>query len=307
MDHLSASKFTVDVVSPQFPCGAAWLANALLELEVPLPELWGFDTSREWAHGADGASRYIAEDLPWRQTLASLRLGRVFTHRRDVRPRFSHFFPWQFIPAHCVVLIVRDPRDALYSEWQRHRRNLQLPPDVDLPDFLQQPFFSGPISMVDMLWLHLGSWLALRRQWAERIFLLRFEDWKHDPVGTLGNVARWMGLSPSDSELACAAAASDVRHLQEAEIALRKVDSNAREFNRRGMPLEWHESWKPTWHAALGPHWQRPLQEMNYSALAIEGKTKLTLDMASVFAWHGLKDPAEIARWTRILSCWSSD
>ena len=39
---------TVEVVSPDFPCGAEWLANALLEFSVPLWSLWGFDTRDEW-------------------------------------------------------------------------------------------------------------------------------------------------------------------------------------------------------------------------------------------------------------------
>src|SRR6185369_11155352 len=100
--------YTIEVISPQFPCGAAWLANALLELRVPLWHLWGFDTRQEWAVNENGGFSYAAEHLPWRQTLASLRLGRVFHFQDDIRPRFSHALPWQIDLGSPIILIVRD-------------------------------------------------------------------------------------------------------------------------------------------------------------------------------------------------------
>ena len=116
-----------------------------------------------------GEGRYVAAHLPWRQTLASLQIGRTFRFRDDIRPRFSHALPWELPLSSRVVLIVRDPRDCLYSEWQRQRQNLHLPTAITFEKFVDQPFFDGPISIADMLWLHLHSWLAYRRAHPESV------------------------------------------------------------------------------------------------------------------------------------------
>ena len=149
---------TAEIVSPQFPCGAAWLANALLELSIPIRDLWGFDTAQEWSRNADGTYTYTASRLPWRQTLASLREGRSFNFREDISPRFSHDWPWQCGISKPVILMVRDPRDALYSEWRRHQRNLGLSSTVPFVAILvERARCSGVLTTASFTVAGLGS------------------------------------------------------------------------------------------------------------------------------------------------------
>ena len=299
---MKSPSWTVDVVSPQFPCGAAWLANAFLELDVALPELWGFDTGREW-NCHDGLSTYVATDLPWRQTLASLRVGRTFHFRPDVQPRFSHAFPWKPDIAPRIVLITRDPRDALYSEWQRHRRNLQLPASTGFKEFVQQPFFGGPISNIDMLWLHLHTWLTLRKDHPARIYVLRFEDWKHDPLGALSSLMDWMGFSIAESAGRRATEASDVRHLQTIEAGLEAKDRNCRQFNRRGAANEWRESWDALWFEVFGTHWPAVFKALDYDYVPSAGQAaaRLNFDATDVLAWRDLRDPVLVSKWRQVI------
>jgi hypothetical protein len=294
--------FDMDVVSAQFPCGAAWLANAMLELQLPLRQLWGFDTSNEWTIVKPGLWRYSAEHLPWRQTLASLRMGREFRFRDDLHPRFSHAFPWQLDMCPKVVLMVRDPRDALHSEWRRHLQNNGLAANTGFVEFLRQPFNGGPISNIDMLWLHCCSWIAVLQSNSNAVYLLRFEDWKRRPVRSLGDVCQWIGLPTSPAELASAAQASEVSHLQRIESDLLAANPLSRQFNRAGLVEEWRSVWQSQWNAAWGSHWQPILDALGYPAIESEVAVQPSFCLDQVLEWRGLKDPDLLVYWKEVLT-----
>jgi len=292
---------TVEVVSPEFPCGSAWLANCLFESGVPAWHLWGYDTRNEWTEQQAGRFQYSAGWLPWRQTLASLTPGRIFDFRRGIEARFSHEWPWQVALNRRIVLIVRDPRDALYSEWRRHRRNLQLSASVDFPSFLRQPFFGGPICVVDALWLHLRSWLIYRNALPAKFLLLRFEDWKREPVGELGRVCAWLGIQIENGDLERAVAASDVRKLLSIEDALVAAKPDAPRYNRRGRAEEWRTAWQPEWMLEMGRHWDPVIAALGYEPLPAGRNVEPAFDIVRVLAWRGLSDPVRVNVWRELL------
>lgn len=295
------ARFNLNVVSPQFPCGAAWLANAFIELGVPLWDLWGFDTRAEWCREDDGRYRYVAAHTPWQQTLSSLRLGAAYDFDPALQPRFSHGFPWQCELDHPTVLIIRDPRDALYSEWQRQLRNRQLAADTSFGTFLKHPFFEGPISNLDLLWLHLHSWQVILQEPTQHVAILRFEDWKAAPEQMLQETCSWIGLQASTEALQRAAQASDVRHLQQVEQRLLQEDPQARQFNRRGQAYEWRSTWESDWFQALGDHWQPLLDGLGYEPGLVAGRWTRCFDLDEVLHWRGLTDTASRIRWARRL------
>jgi len=299
---MNSAPYTVDIVSPQYPCGSSWLANALLEMQVLLRHLWSFETAGEWEHDSNGDSRYVAQHLPWGQTLPSLRLDRAFRFRRDVRPRFTHLYPWQLEPCSRIVLMVRDPRDALYSMWQWQQHNEQYPPSIPFVEYLASPFYGGPISIIDMLWLHLRSWLSLRGDESRQVYVLRFEDWKRDPVGELGAVTRWMGLDCDQSVLRRAAVASDVSNLHRIEREVAREIPNARRFHRLGQPEEWRVAWKADWSEALGRHWQPVYRALGYAPPSRTGSTVPAFDLNQVLAWRDLTEPSLVQLWHHRLS-----
>ena len=291
---------TIEVVSPEFPCGSAWLANCLFELGVASWHLWGFDTRHEWTHCGSGRYRYIAGDGPWRQTLASLRPGAEFVFDESIVTRFSHEFAWHRTPARQVVLMVRDPRDALYSEWQRHRTNLGLPGLVQFPEFIASPFFGGPVSMADALWLHLKGWLSYRMAMPARVLVVRFEDWKREPVAALRRICKFMRLDRDDATLERASAASDVRRLQAIESGIAASTSNVRRFNRRGEPYEWRSAWHESWFQHLGRRWMSVLDALDYPRHDAHVAAD-SMDLTTALQWAGLLDPERIRIWQRLL------
>jgi hypothetical protein len=294
---IGSEAISADVISPQFPCGAAWLANALLELGVELPSLWGFDTAREWRQSGISEQTYIADEQPWRQTLASLRPGRTFALQPGQRVRFSHAFPWQIAGERRRILLLRDPRDALHSEWQRQRRNLGLPESVDLPGFSELPFFDGPISQIDMLWLHISCWLPQTQNADDQTLLLRFEDCKQTPHETLARVADWLGIETSEPAITKAVEASRVEHLQRVEAELAPT-AGSRIFNRAGLPFEWLQRWPAHWHSAFGAHWQAVLLACDYPPLQAADGPPPNVDFDRVLTWRELHDIELRAQWS---------
>jgi hypothetical protein len=282
---------TVEAVSPEFPCGTAWLANCLLELRVPIWRLWGFDTRSEWIEASGGTHRYVATHDPWKQTLAALRPGRTLRFRDGIAARFSHDWPWQLADCARIVLVVRDPRDALHSQWHRHRDNHGLDPAVSFGEFVQRPFFEAPFSSVDMLWLYLYRWLSYCDRHPGEVLVLRFEDWKHEPETVLRGVCDWLGLEVSAGEIRDAAAASEVRRLQNVEEEIRKRDPHARRFNRRGQAEEWRDTWQHDWYATLGPHWAPVMAGFGYPPLLRTNSALQAPDLADLLRWQGVLEP----------------
>ena len=294
---------TVEIVSPDFPCGAEWLANALLEFSVPLWSLWGFDTRDEWLDRGDGTFTYAAHHRPWRQTLASLHVGRMFRFRDDVRPRFGHPWQWQVEASMRTILIVRDPRDALHSEWRRHQRNLDLDPSIQFPEFVARPFFTAPVSVNDMLWLFLVVWIEAARERAGTMLTLRFEDWKEDAVRELERVDRFLELGCSRERLIAAAGASDVGILKRLEDAIALSDPTARQLNRRGQPHEWKEVWKPEWNDVFDQRWESVFSSLRYDVPErLSATSSAAVDVEKLVPWWQEQGDADEAGMRTMLA-----
>lgn len=240
----------VDILSPEFPCGAAWLANCLLELNVPLWHLWGFDVRGEWVHCGAQRYRYAAQSLPWRQTLPSLVPGREFLFRARPLPRFTHDVASVLDGDRPAILFVRDPRDALYSEWRRQSSNGGPAAGTTFEKFLAMPYYHYPVSYRDYLLLHLRLCKAALAQRPHRV--VRFEDYKAAPQQTLRDATRFLSLDATDRQIALATQHSDFGLLKRVEDVLADRGELRRQFNRRGKAFEYRETFTPGMHRAVG-------------------------------------------------------
>ena len=139
-----------------------------------------------------------------------------------------------------VWMLVRDPRDALYSWYQYHRGFAQLPwervPDT-FEEFLVKPFFIGvpPVA----------AWTAFYSDWSERgrrcqhFTILRFEDLKRDAVATMRDALKPLRLTYPAPELERAAGRSTFTTMRRHEDSV--ADDNARVM-RSGAVDGWR-SW----------------------------------------------------------------
>jgi hypothetical protein len=156
-------------------------------------------------------------------------------------PRFvkSHLTPrfHRDRPLLGVWILVRDPRDALYS-WYRFRTEFVRDPLDRLArsfdEWLCRP---GPTGLD-----RLDDWADFYHRWLwhsarlPRSVITTFEDLKHDPVPALRTALRTFGVSTTDKAIAEAALRSDFRTVRRREEDRGGAGPG---ILRRGQPEEW--------------------------------------------------------------------
>jgi Sulfotransferase domain len=229
-------RYDVDLVSPEVPSGAAWLANCLLELGISVWKPWGSDDSTQWETLDGLRCRYVGGDNGWSRVLPALRHGRVFRFRPSPCVRAHHTWPDVYPSTTRRILFVRDPRDALYSSWHRKQRSGAIAATVDFVDFCGSPFFHFPISWQDHLLLFLRvAWLAAERDGAR---VVRFEDYRRDPSGTLEGVLGHLQVDVQPPALRAAVEASSIDRVKAEDRRLASLGIVDSTLVRGGAPGE---------------------------------------------------------------------
>jgi hypothetical protein len=202
----------IHLVSPWAPSGVAWLLNALLELGVPIFR----DSVRPtWLPSAEGFTLSPHED-DLKRHLPSLSARDHFEFQTDLRLRWSHQWPRVANTSAPIILLVRDPGDALLSLYRRFHS------DVSLSEFLSTPTrpmfatkgFEPGLPPADEWALFVMLWHRLMGQ---RGLLVRFEDLKRQPVVALRPIVQYLGINATDAQLAVAAERSSFEKAHAAE------------------------------------------------------------------------------------------
>jgi hypothetical protein len=244
-------RYDVDVVSPEMPCGAGWLATALLELGVPLWKPWGIRDESLWEHRGERRYRHVCAGSSWSRLVVGFEDGREMDFRSAPVPRFSHAWPGLAAPLPALVVVVRDPRDTLYSAWRRGLRSGQLAGGIPFEEFVAAPFHHRPVSWTGYLALFLTLW---RRAAAGRHHLvLRFEDAKADPRETLRRVLRYLAIEAAAAEIDRACEVADHATIKSIEQRLIADGIVPTPFLADGIPYEHRRHFDRAMHAAIGP------------------------------------------------------
>ncbi|MET0229925.1 MAG: sulfotransferase domain-containing protein [Rhodanobacteraceae bacterium] len=217
-DRPGFPRYTIDLVSPEAPCGAGWLANCLIELGVPAWKQWNTDDRAHWIDLGDSRFRYGLAGSPWSRVLPSLVDGREFAFRAGEAVRVHHVWPDAYPRADRTILFVREPIDALYSAWHRQRRLATIAPDLDFPAFCASRFHHYPVSWADYLLLFLRVWRRALREFGGTV--IRFEDYRRDAAGTLASALRALDNVVSPAEATRAIEASSLERVRAADQRL---------------------------------------------------------------------------------------
>lgn len=257
--------YDLDIASAELPCGASWIGSVLLELGVGLWHAWGADSSGEWQALGGSRWRYQRVDEGWTRLLPGLRHGREFRLRKRPVPRLGHHWPGQY-PALPALLVVRDPRDALFSAWRRERAAGNVDPDIDFAAFVASPFRHWPLSWAGYLALHTQAWRAVV---ARRGLVLRFEDCKRAPLEAATRVLDFLGLRVSRAQLLAAVAASEHREVAAAEQRLLDLGIAPTRLLASGTAEEWRGHFAMDMHAALPAWLWRAFAPLGYRPLTV--------------------------------------
>jgi len=259
--------YNAEIISPQLPCGAGWLGNCLLELGVSLWQPWDKPTNPMWQHLGNFQYRYKDRSdriSTWRQTLPALKAGRVFTFSPNLVPKISHRRKRALPGEHRTILFVRDPRDALYSEWKRQCINAEGF-NLSFEQFAKGPFLNQPYSYLQYLKQFLQDW---REELANTSHLiLRFEDYRTAPEGTLSSALDYFSLHRSTNQIADALRASDFHIGKAIETKRRESGKLRTQLYRAGVPLEYKHSFSPDMLALFSPDFDSLFEWLGYEVV----------------------------------------
>ena len=200
--------YDVDIVSCPLPSGAAWLFSCLLELGVPAWKPWNADTRLEWQPRGGFRYRYWCAGNPWSRLAPALVSGREFIFSAAPVPRYTHGWPGAHPGCARTILVVRDPRDALYSAWRRDEASHGLD-GASAARFIA--YANGSDS--EQTRRRADHWDRFHAAWLERLaakscLILRFEDFKRRPLSALAACCGFLGLSAGTDAVKSAIAAS---------------------------------------------------------------------------------------------------
>lgn len=239
--HPEFPEYDATIVSPELPCGASWLASCLLELGVPLCKPWGIDNRDHWKSLGGRRYRYECPGSSWSRLVPGLVHGREFVWRRSPVPRFTHSWPGWLQLTSRPVLFVRDPRDALRSDWLRKRRAGQIDPDMDLHRFIESPAEGLLVSRRDALVLFLVAWCQVLAR-SSSALILRFEDYKSNPSATLDQALDFLDVASSRRARDSALRESDHARVVSAERRLLAAGSVPTALLGEGRAFAWQDA-----------------------------------------------------------------
>jgi len=236
------------IVASYGGAGQTLLANILLEIglnyvnpatEVLLP---------------DGGSVPAEESLSYRGRFAAVHArdnaGTTGSGRWGPRLVKTHLFPEEFSGRDFagVWLLVRDPRDALYSFYRFRQEFAEVPwefvPD-SFEEFLRTDDQTGRRPVNDWTTFYL-TW-ARRAERCRFSTVTRFEDLKRDGVATVRTALRALGVEVPEADLERAVEASGFERMRAHEDSVAALDRdkvNAR-IMRKGAVEGWREWMTP--------------------------------------------------------------
>ncbi len=257
--------FTFDVISPELPCGVAWLANCFLELNIPVWKPWDIETKNEWQRLAPFHYQYTARQLPWKQTLPALQ----YLHEYQFNPKhaacFRHQWPLAYENKRQLILFVRDPRDALYSHWRRAKHN-DPAFNLTFEAFVHSRYFHYPVSFREYQLLFLQLWKNYLSNYDHLV--IRFEDYKADAKQTLKKVLDFISVEAGEDQINRALAHSDFSVLKNIEDRLEKRGLLERRFNYTGTAFEYQQRYTPMMHDCIGSDFDPIYQWLGYTNYA---------------------------------------
>jgi hypothetical protein len=258
-------EFTFGVVSPELPCGAAWLANCLLELNISAWHPWDIEVDNEWKRLGPFHYQYAAQELPWQQTLPALKYLREFQFKPGYVAHFCHRWPIEIETKRPLIFFVRDPRDALFSHW---RRTIHNEPMINLSfeDFVRSRYHQHPFSFRDYLLIFLQLWKKYLSQ--SDHLIVRFEDYRQDARKTLKRVLSFLGIEAAIDKISRAIACSDFSAIRRVEDRMERNGSLKRRFNYSGTAFEYQNTYTSVMHDCLGADFDEVCKWLGYATWA---------------------------------------
>lgn len=220
----------IHLVSSAEPNGLTWLLNVLLALDVQIEQ--NFDSTM-WEKDEENEFVLKEHHLSLFCYLPELHRSTSFKFSNDVIFSWSHKWAHEYSQHGFdqIFLFVRDPRDALFSQYRR----ISYPGDY--ANFLKVPHLPFLLNPID-------SWRWFHKIWLSHpdISILRFEDFKGEPLKSTENLFLQLNLPYSQSQIVHAIESSSIENAKKAQDSYLKMNLNEKLTYRpihSGKPQEW--------------------------------------------------------------------
>ena len=160
----------------------------------------------------------ISRVVPWIETSGALGINLDAEQKANPRAFKSHL-AWDEIPqGGRYIVVIRDPKDALYSLYRFMEGWFFEPGSISLDDFAREFFIKDR-----GYWKHLGSWWPRRDD--DDVLLMAFEHMKLDLSGTIERVADFIDIKLDD----------ELKRITEQKASLKFMQEHGNRFDDRLM------------------------------------------------------------------------
>ncbi len=220
------------IVSPRAPSGLSWVNNCFLELGIRtyMSDLSGED--KMWIK--DQGYYYLNPQLnDTKKWLPVLSKSEKFIFNSEIEAEWTHDWPTAKHDGHKIIFFIRDPRDALFSLYQRTGAKIKF------SEFIRFLEPNTLLSVIENWYLFNQCWLSHKN-----LKVFRFEDYKINAHQTLGNILKFIEFEETETLINRAVIASDfnlARKSEEDYIKNNPRDLDKAIVNRNGKSGYWKD------------------------------------------------------------------
>lgn len=195
------------------PTGMSWLDNCLLELGIKVSTQNNNQT--RWTEDDGYFFPSIELGLKTQAWLPILSKKNRFQFRTDVEVETGHDWNEKKFSTSPVILFVRHPMDALYSNYKRFSVEMKFSEYVNTLDHVTC------LNKID-------EWCLFHKAWLNHgnLKVVKFEEYKKNPEKTLRNALEFIGVSYSADLITKACEESSFAKAKEAEKNFRDAQIN---------------------------------------------------------------------------------
>jgi hypothetical protein len=210
--------------------GVAWLLNFFLELDVlvyrgnSVDDTWDFDGKKY---------RLRDDQAVLKQWCPVLTEKNEFEFKENIAIKWMHEFPRRQLLKGKIILLTRDGRDTIYSQFKRE--NIFS----NFKEMLAAGIGPFNLNPADTWALMNYSWLNAVKK--ENLFLIKFEEIKQIPRPVLDNLLNFLEIERDKKSVERAIEASSFERAKKFEKEYRDSASKTQFnlVNRKGAVGEW--------------------------------------------------------------------
>jgi len=210
--------------------GVAWLLNFFVENNILVYR--GKNVVSTWKVVNNNYELQDGQNV-LKQWLPCLSEKKSIKFSDNVSIKWSHEFPDAKNSRQKTILLVRDGRDCIYSQFKREEKHTNF---YGMLKNGTEPFNLNP----SKTWA-LHNYLWLKKIPKDEIFVIKFEDIKSDPFPILKKMLNFLGTELTDEQIVRGIESSSFDRAKKAEDEYRKQAdvTQFKQVNRKGIVGEW--------------------------------------------------------------------